>query len=245
MPALRSVLGSVAAVVVAATCISLGFWQLGRFRTRTAENQRLAVAIAAPPRILPPRAADLAPAESLRLGRWTVRGRFDEARQILLIGRSRDGDPGVHVVTPLVREDGGDAILVDRGFVRADDAATAIPPAEPDSLARAVRGLVEPIAPRPGDPLWRLTPTARMMLWSTRWLVVDSVNAALPYPVAPVLLRELEGEGVPVSPARSQARYANTATHLGYAGQWFFFALVALAGPFFLVRAQRRAAAKS
>ena len=179
------------------------------------------------------------------MGRWTVRGRFDEARQILLIARSRDGYPGVHVVTPLLRDDGGAAVLVDRGFVPADDAATAIPPAEPDSAARAVTGLVEPIAPRAGDPLWHPAPAAPMMLWSTRWLVADSVAAALPYPVAPVLLRELAGEGVPAVPARSQARFANTSTHLGYAGQWFFFALVALVGPFILARARRRAARAS
>ncbi len=245
MPPLRSVLGTVAAVVVAATCISLGLWQLGRYRTRTADNRGLAAAIAAPPRLLPSRTTDLPPASLLGVGRWTVRGRFDEARQILLIGRSRDGYPGVHVVTPLLREDGGDAVLVDRGFVPADDAATAIPPAEPDTVARAVTGLVEPIALRAGDALWRLTPTARMMVWSTRWLVADSVAAALPYPVAPVLLRELEGEGVPAAPARSRARYANTATHLGYAGQWFCFALMALVGPFILARARKRAAAES
>ncbi len=230
---------------MAATCISLGFWQLGRYRSRTDENRRLAAAIAAPPRAFPSGRTALPPAETLGVGRWTVRGRFDEARQILLIGRSRDGYPGVHVVTPLRREDGGDAVLVDRGFVPADDAATATPPAEPDTAARAVTGLVEPITPRAGDPLWRLTPSARMMLWSTRWLVVDSVATALPYPVAPVLLRELEGEGVPPLPARSRARYANTATHLGYAGQWFFFALVALVGPFILARARKRAAAES
>jgi cytochrome oxidase assembly protein ShyY1 len=103
-----------------------------------------------------------------------------------------------------------------------------------------VIGLVERIAPRDGDPLWHPTPLDSMRLWSTRWLVADSIRAALPYPVAPVLLRELPGEGVPRVPARSMPRPTDPLMHLSYAGQWFFFALVALVGPFILARARRR-----
>lgn len=240
---IRNVLAVIAVLVTATTCTVLGFWQLGRYREREAVNAELRAALAAPPRPLP---ADAGPGPALAApGRWTVRGRFDEARQFLLIGRSRDGYPGVHVVTPLLRDDGGPAVLVDRGFVPADDAATAVPPTEPDTAARAVTGLVEPIVPRPGNSMWQASPSARMRLWSTRWLVADSVARALPYPVAAVVLRELEGEGVPAAPARSRAAMANTSMHLSYAGQWFFFALVALVGPFFLARARRRPAGDS
>jgi surfeit locus 1 family protein len=227
------VLAAVAALVVGATCISLGFWQLGRYQARSAANRALAAAIAAPPRALPPAAAGLPPADSLTVGRWQVRGRFDESRQILLIGRTRDGAPGVHVVTPLVRADGNGAVLVDRGFVPSDDAATAIPPPEPDTAPRTVVGVVEPIARR-------ATPVDTLQLWAARWLVADSVAAALPYPVAPLLLRELPGEGVPARPARGSPRFADVTMHLSYAGQWFFFGAVALVGPFILARARRR-----
>ncbi len=240
MPTARTVLAVVASLAVGATCISLGFWQLGRWNERSAANRALAAAIAAPPRILPPAAAGLPPADSLTVGRWSVHGRFDQSRQVLLISRTRDGAPGVHVVTPLLRSDGGGAVLVDRGFVPADDAATAIPPPEPDPAARVVTGVLEPIAPRPGNSLWRATPVDSLQLWQARWLVADSVAAALPYAVAPVLLKELPGEGVPLRPARSSPRYADVTTHLSYAGQWFFFAAVALFGPFILARARRR-----
>jgi surfeit locus 1 family protein len=240
VPPVRIVLAAVAALVVGATCISLGFWQLGRYRTRTAANRALAAAIAAPPRDLPQAAAGLPPADSLAVGRWQVRGRFDESRQILLINRTRDGAPGVHVVTPLLREDGGGAVLVDRGFVPSDDAATAIPPPEPDAAPRAVVGVIEPIAPREGNSLWRATPVDTLELWATRWLVADSVAAALPYAVAPLLLRELPGEGVPARPARTAPRFADVTMHLSYAGQWFFFGTVALVGPLILARARGR-----
>ena len=239
MPPVRSVLALVAAWIVAATCISLGFWQLGRYRARQEENRVFAAALAAPPRALPA-AGFLPSADTLLLGRWRVRGRFDQTRQILLTGRAQGGQPGVRVVTPLVRDDGGTAVLVDRGFLPADDAATAVPPADSSTRSHDVIGLVERIAPRTGDPLWHPTPADSMRLWSARWLVADSIRAALPYAVAPLLLRELPGEGVPRVPSRSMPRRTDPMIHLSYAGQWFFFALVALFGPFVLRRARRR-----
>jgi surfeit locus 1 family protein len=241
---LRTALVALAVVVTAGTCTALGFWQLGRYREREAQNEALRLALAAPPRALPADAARALPATA-GSGRFTVRGRFDETRQFLLIGRSRDGSPGVHVVTPLLRDDGGPAVLVDRGFVPAPDAATALPPPEPVPASRAVTGLVEAIEPRSGDPLWRAVPVGSQRLWSTRWLVADSVARGLPYAVSLVVLKELEGEGVPAEPARSRAAFANTSMHLNYAGQWFFFALIALLGPLALIRARRRAAARA
>jgi cytochrome oxidase assembly protein ShyY1 len=77
------------------------------------------------------------------------------------------------------------------------------------------------------------------MLWSARWLDPDSVAAAFPYRVAPLYVRQLPGPGVPARPAREPARIADPSIHLSYAAQWFFFALVALIGPFILGRALR------
>lgn len=51
--------------------------------------------------------------------RVLVRGRWDHAHTMLLSPRVRDGVHGVHVVTPLIR-DNGSTVLVDRGFVSRD-----------------------------------------------------------------------------------------------------------------------------
>ncbi len=240
MPTLRTVLAAGAVLVVVGTCIVLGFWQLGRYREREAANAGLRAALAAPPRELPAAAREAPPGPE----RWSVRGSFDAGRQVLLIGRSLDGMPGVHVITPLRRADGGPAVLVDRGFLPADDAASADPAPFDEPGERAVVGLVAPFERRVGDALWAPAAhsTAERRLWSARWLVADSLAAALPYAVAPFVLRELPADGVPAQPVRVGARFANTSTHLGYAGQWFFFGLIALVGPFILARARRRRA---
>ena len=241
MPSARSVLGLTLALLVAAACISLGFWQLGRWREKREGNDRLRAALAAPPLPLAAGAAGLRLA-ALRGGRVRIDGRYDETRQVVLVGRTRNGNPGVHVVTPLLPDDGGPAVLVDRGFVPSPDAATARPAEVPEPGPRTVIGVVAPLERRPGDPLWRRTVAhdESVAVWSARWLDPDSVVAAFPYGVARLYVRQLPGPGVPARPAREPARIADPSIHLSYAVQWFFFALIALIGPFILRRARLR-----
>lgn len=47
-----------------------------------------------------------------------VEGTFDYSHEIMLGPRTRDGELGFHVITPLVRGEGKDTILVNRGFVK-------------------------------------------------------------------------------------------------------------------------------
>lgn len=49
----------------------------------------------------------------------SLKGRWDHAHTIFLAPRVREGVHGVHVITPLVRENGS-TVLVDRGFVSND-----------------------------------------------------------------------------------------------------------------------------
>lgn len=46
-------------------------------------------------------------------------GKWDHAHAMLLAARTREGLHGVHVVTPLVRQDGS-TVLVDRGFISSE-----------------------------------------------------------------------------------------------------------------------------
>lgn len=49
-----------------------------------------------------------------------VTGTFDHANSIVLGPKTRDGQIGYHVITPLVRGDGKDTIMVNRGFVKRE-----------------------------------------------------------------------------------------------------------------------------
>ncbi|MEP7028880.1 MAG: SURF1 family protein [Candidatus Eisenbacteria bacterium] len=241
MKRLPTVAGLFLALVVIAVCVRLGFWQLDRLHEKKALNARLAAALAAP--ALDLAAADEALAhgdDALRFGRYRVRGRFDETRQFLLMGRAHDGEPGVEVVTPLAPEDGSPAVLVDRGWIPSIDAATAKPERFPAPGLRDVVALAQPILR--GKAAGRSTPWRRLEIdslevWSVTHLDADSIAARLPYPVRPYVLRALpDAAQANATPIRSAPRAFDETVHLSYAGQWFAFALITFVGSIVLAR---------
>ena len=107
------------AILLSAVFVRLGFWQLSRLDERRAFNARRALPLSQPE----------IPFDSLRdrepYRRVGIEGTPDFDHEIALSGRSRNGSPGVHVVTPFRRAGNDTAVLVNRGWVYAPDAATA------------------------------------------------------------------------------------------------------------------------
>ncbi len=229
---------AVAAVVllVAAVCVRLGFWQLSRWHEKQRLNRSQAAALAATPLLLGSAAA---PLDSVRDRRVELTGRFDERRQVVLAGRAHAGSPGVEVVTPLLLADGS-AVLVDRGWLYASDAATARPQEFPEPGERSVTGLARPIERGAGGAPWRRLPADTLELWSALRLDLDSLAARFPYALAPWFVRQLPGPGVPDRPLRLPPRKLDEFMHLSYAIQWFVFAAILVGGSLAVSRARRR-----
>src|SRR6185503_4476505 len=156
--------------------------------------------------------------------RIEARGRFDESRQVLLSGRAHAGSPGVHLVTPLLLGDGSTAVLVDRGWLYAADAAFVIPDRASEPGERAVLGVAERLRRGAGGPALRLLPADSTTLYSARWLDLDSLATRFPYRLLPVALRQLPGPGVPEKPIREKARLLDETMQVSLAVQWFLFA---------------------
>lgn len=246
MKRLPTAAGVAVGIVVAAACVRLGIWQIARLHEKQALNARLRAALAAAPADLA--AADRAlasgGADALRFGRWTVRGRFDETRQFLLMGRARNGEPGVEVITPLVPDSAdvgarGLAVLVDRGWVPSADAATARPEQYPAPGAHAITALAEPIG-RGGASGYTRVDIDSLLVWSVTRLDADSVRARLPYPVRPYVLTALPAPGAAETlPVPAGVRFFDESMHRAYAGQWFSFAAISLIGMVVLARRRR------
>lgn len=215
----------VAALAAGAVCVRLGFWQLSRRADKHHANVAMEAGLAGPP---------LDVGDSLprweRVGRRVVvvRGRFDNHRQILIAGREHIGQPGVEVVTPLLTSDGG-AVLIDRGWLPAEDPTLAHPESFPEPVARPVRALAESL-PRGG-------PGAVTLLSgdsATRYLVLrlngDTLAARLPYALSDVVLHELPAPGVPAEPLRTPPEPLDETMHLSYAIQWFAIAAAIVGG---------------
>lgn len=213
-------------LVAASGAIALGFWQLGRLQTRRAAN-RVALAGRSRPEVV---VNALPRLDSMDQRRATATGQFDYAHRIILRGRSERDAPGVHVVVPLRLAGRGDAILVHRGFVPADDAL------RPDTSTiditageRVVRGLLLPV---PDDS------AAAALLGlrgDTTWHRLDraTVRARLPYPVLDYYLfeteREQRSDRARPWPILATLPPLDDGPHLSYMVQWFGIAAAALA----------------
>ncbi|HXF94805.1 MAG TPA: SURF1 family protein [Gemmatimonadales bacterium] len=220
------VLLGVGALIVAGVCVRLGIWQLHRLAERRARNAEIRAARERPPlEVTGPGMA----AESVAHRRILVRGVYDYEHERVWRGRTYEGMPGVHVITPLELPGGGSAVLVDRGWVPSPDAARIDLSAwrGPDSAVVRGYGVALPRGRGDVDPR----------------LLADSV----PYVLLPFGVQALPPDsprGGPAGASRVGRRppipvpppALDEGPHLFYAVQWFSFALVALVGTGALLR---------
>ncbi|HEX6573410.1 MAG TPA: SURF1 family protein [Gemmatimonadaceae bacterium] len=219
-----AVLGGLFAV----TCVRLGIWQLDRLSERKTFNKSLiarAEAQPIPPGQLPKDTA------ARRFVRVILDGAYDYGNEIRILNRTRNGSPGVNIITP-VRTAGSDtALLVNRGWVYAPDGMTVDLSQWRESNTVHGEGYVENYRTGTGDPKSKSHPRAY------RWL--DSgVSKAFPYPVQPyfVVLIGDSGKTAPNVPPRVEVPPLDEGPHRNYAIQWFSFAAISIFGTILYLR---------
>ncbi|HEY2955262.1 MAG TPA: SURF1 family protein [Candidatus Eisenbacteria bacterium] len=235
----RTIVATVLVLAGAGLCVRLGFWQISRWHEKQALNAALRAALAGQAIAV---AAPLPASSVVANRRIEVAGVFDESRQVLLSGRVQARLPGVEVVTPLVLPGDSVAVLVDRGWLYAPDAARARPQDFPERGPLVVRGIARTIALHPPRLPWlALERDSARTLWSAHALDPDSLAPRFPYALAPWLLIELPGPRVPEKPLRSAPHPYDEFTHVSYAIQWFLFAAILLGGSAALAWSKHRA----
>lgn len=232
-------------LVVAAGCVLAGTWQIARLAGKVGANDVLrhnAHAAAAPlATVLPLVGAPGAPpsAHRVQFRTVTLTGTYDASHQGLVRQQTVGSDTGYLVLTPL-RTSGG-TLLVVRGFISDSNGTLAAPaiPVPPDGPVR-VSARVQPAEQR-HDQAAQL-----------RNNQLESINpgdqaARLSGPVfdgyAELLPAQPGTAGLTAIPSPDLANPAGGAIepqHLAYIIQWYLFALLALAAPIAMVRAETR-----
>jgi surfeit locus 1 family protein len=227
------------AIFVAAGCVRLGFWQLHRLSDRRAANAKLAQRLAMPAAPAFEAMRDTGLAEDRRA---TASGTFDWDHELSLAARTHEGSPGANILTPLRVAGTDTAVLVNRGWVYAADAMTVDFDRWREPNAAAVTGYLVEI-PRVGRGMISTPSNPRVV----RHLEYDSLAKRLPYPIAPFILVVTENRSTgsrsasrDSTPARLPMPLLDEGPHLGYAIQWFAFALIGLVGAAVVARADRR-----
>ncbi len=219
----------VAALVV---LMGLGTWQLARNEWKQGLVEDRDAAIAAPP--LPAAEAARLDGEAVEYRRVALEGEWDYGRAQIVANRTRFGLRGEDVYVPLLTGEAAPALLVHRGWYPAAERERVLASldanAPPEALALRASSAT---ASRNEDGAW------------TRF-GLDSIAAALPYPVAPLYV--LGGERVEQQPRRvpdelpvtGYEGYRNTTPHIEYALTWYGLAVVLAVTVAVRIRQQRR-----
>ncbi len=209
--------------------IRLGFWQLNRLDQRRARNAEITYQLSLPPISLNddhPLPADLS---TLTLRQGTAYGKFDFSRQMALTQQSWMGSPGIHLITPLLIEGSNQAVLVNRGWIPYAES----PPEkwsqfnQTDSVP--VTGFIQlsqelPQARTGANRQMENTEFAPQIEWYR--VDIKAMQAQLPYEILPIFIWQLP-TGDNSLPYRAEPEFdLSEGSHMGYAIQWYTFALV-------------------
>ncbi len=216
--------GALAAGAVIAAALSLANWQLGRAREKQALIDAFDRGLASST-VLDGGSVDALP----RYRHVSVRGRYDPAHQVLIDNvPSSTGNAGYRVLTPLLREGGGRALLVDRGWVPLGLSRAQVPDVAVDAEPRTLAGRLDTLpvpgirvgaADTPGDTQW-----PRVLLFPT----ATDLAEVLGQPVeARILLLDADQPDGYERVWRPALEFPPE-RHLGYALQWLALAVAAL-----------------
>ncbi len=230
----------IAAVIV---MIRLGLWQLDRLDQRRAFNARVEEQLA--------QSALEISEENLRADLYNmeyreaiVLGEYDHDRQVVLRNQDWQGRLGVHLLTPLIVQGSDRAIMVNRGWIPYEDfEAGKLSQFDENGLVE-VNGVIRrsQTKPRIGGRADQIPAEGEPPLQAWNWINVGGIAGQLPYELLPVYL-----QGSP-EPSRDQMPYRtqleldlSEGSHLGYAFQWFTFALILAIGyPIYVSREEKR-----
>ncbi|MFM7173409.1 MAG: SURF1 family protein [Caldilinea sp.] len=242
------ILWTVVVVLLMALFVRLGFWQLDRLEQKRAYNTTLSTRWHQEPFNLSQESLPAA-LESLEYRRVTATGTFDYAHQIVLKSQVYRDAVGIVLVTPFVLAENR-AVLVARGWVPLDRSAPQFWPELEEPAGAPLLGLLRPSQSRPGaespgaDSLGADSLGAEPSTPQAEWYRIDisAIQQQMPYQLEPVWLQQLPEPARPTDrlPIREEPTALDSSTHLGYAVQWFSFAVITGFGYVMLVRFRER-----
>jgi cytochrome oxidase assembly protein ShyY1 len=224
----RTILLTLGAFALAALCVRLGFWQWHRMEDKKDEQTAIERHLRSDP--VPVQTVVRAGHAVSDGDEWTrveATGTFETRRQVTVKFTTREGNAGADVVTPLVLADGS-ALLVNRGWMPTEN-TNARPtdiPAPPRGQV-TVEGWLRPDNPAgknavvPVDGQVRAIASQGLERYVGRNVLPGFIN-----------LQKPAANGLAPEPRP----HVGHALNFFYALQWWFFAGLALIGPFWFSR---------
>lgn len=221
---------------------NLGMWQWNRHVQRQTLNNKIESRMREP--VIQLDGSDVDP-EALDYRPVELRGVYDSSQEILLRNRSYQEITGFDVLTPLRITGSNKLVLVDRGWLPMTEAtpeqrkAFQVPG---EVTIKGVARATQPYISGPADP-----PITAERPRLDAWFRVDieRIQQQIDQPLLPVFveLQPVEGVQQQQLPIPSKTESLGDGPHLGYAFQWFGFAVILLVG--YVVMIYRRQQAQN
>ena len=206
--------------------INLGLWQLRRLEQRRALNREIVAGLNQPPAEI---TGEPVNPDDLHRRRVQVSGTFDNENSIALRGKSYSQQQGAELVVPLLISGSNQSILVNRGW---------IPLAESDREARRVfdangevtiEGIAYRAQTRPDSYFVPTDPTpgpgqSRLDIWFR--VDIPRIQQQVDYPLLSIFVAQSPNSNTQNPPIPQEIPQSNEGSHLGYAIQWFSFAVI-------------------
>jgi surfeit locus 1 family protein len=221
-----SLIGTLIVLICIPLFIRFGFWQYDKAIRKQALQDQYEAALLAEPVALPESFDDVM---AWRYRQVRVTGRYQPEYQILLDNQIAQEQVGYHVITPFRIGGTKRYVLVDRGWVPVGADRSQLPQIETPTGEQVVAGSLW----LPPDKYYSLEASTELQAeqsWQTVWQNLDMrrYQEMVDIDVAPLVIRLAEdseaGGFLRIWPRPDE----RIEMHLGYAWQWFGFAVAAL-----------------
>jgi surfeit locus 1 family protein len=241
----RNLFTTLLVILLAGVFVRLGFWQLDRLAARKARAAATIAQMNAPVLNLNEISPDT-DLQSMEYRKLIVTGEFDFTGEVVLrnqiwVDEQSVHHNGVHLFTPLHIAGSQYAILIDRGWIPAEEASQIERSKYEMTGIVTIEGIVR-IAQSKSEMGMVKEPTlaagqTRRDVWN--FANLEAIAQQLNYPLLPIYLQE-EPSGVDneLPYAIKEFPDLSQGAHLGFAFQWFALAVIALIGYPILVTRQ-------
>ncbi len=212
---------SIATLVVMAICIQLGFWQYNKAQSKIKAQQQIDLGMQLPPAKLPSTIDD---EEKWRYKRVSFKGEYMPEYQIILDNRVHNTKVGYQVITPVkVIDDQERYVLVNRGWIEGNPNRTLPTIETPEGEHTFVGDLFFPLA----SVFTLESAQDQNAAWQPLWQHADMqrYQSLVPFKIKPYIVRLSSGEMVGGFVRDWPVPKSRITVHLGYAYQWFGFAI--------------------
>lgn len=219
---------TVLAILTIALCIQAGFWQFNKAEAKKALQNQLNKYQNDSPSALPNKLSEL---ESWRYKRVIFTGFYDRRYQLLLDNQVENTKVGYHVFTPMQVQGSQYYVLINRGWIAAMPYKKGAKKHELPVIS-VPEGLqeVEGDVGLPSSKFFTLeAPPSNSQSWQPVWQHLDlkRYSNLVPFTIQPFVVR-LDPKNSGGFLRNWPAPGARSNMHLGYAYQWFGFAVTIL-----------------